>query len=151
MVTTSKTSDTSTRFDALPRIPGEAQVEARVSGSAAPALSFAQERVWFLSQINPEDTAANIAQAVRIAGPLNREVLGRSLQSLVYRHEALRTTFATTELYAGIDSRPVQLVGDTARFPLDFVDISETPEEEIEALAKRLMHERLRQKFDLSL
>src|SRR5689334_18168798 len=129
MVTTTKTNET---FDAAPRISsgsGASQLE---------VLSFAQERLWFLNQINPEDSAGNIARAVRIVVPLNREVLERSLPSLVYRHGSLRTTFATTELYAGIDSRPVELVANAGRFPLEFVDVNQTPEE-----AERVMRERL--------
>src|SRR3569832_1801137 len=99
MVTTSKTSDS---FEPPPRIARGVQVEGRVNGGA---LSFAQERLWLLSQINPEDAAANIARAVSLAGPLNRAVLERILLPLIHRHEIFRTTFATTQLYAGIDRR----------------------------------------------
>src|ERR1044072_9889515 len=118
MVTTTKTSET---FDAAARMSSGSG--ASHLGADASALSFAQERLWFLNQINPEDSAGNIARLVRIVGPLNREVLERSLQSLVYWHGSLRTTFATTELYAGIDSRPVELVANAGRFPLEFVDV----------------------------
>jgi amino acid adenylation domain-containing protein len=112
------------------------------------AVSFAQERLWFLNQINPED-AATVARAVTITGPLQRDVLERCLQLLVSRHESLRTTFATTQLYAGIDSKPVQLVADAGTFPLETVDISGTPAAEGEA--RRLAQEKVRHKFDLSL
>src|SRR4051794_10398965 len=134
MITTRKSK---TDFEGLSFMRSEAsgamQVDARVSGRTGSALSSAQERFWFLTQINPEDTAANIVRAVRVTGPIDREVLKRSLQSLLYRHETLRTTFATTQLYAGIDSRPVQLVAEAGSFPLDFVDLSETAEQEVEA------------------
>src|SRR5689334_12638424 len=152
MITPTETSDTRTRFD-VPRreVSSIMQAEVNLNRKTATALSFAQERLWFLSRINPEDTSANIARAASVAGPLDREVLGPSLQSLVYRHEILRTTFATTELYAGIDSRPVQLVAPAGRFPLEFIDLSQTPEEEVDATTKRLVNERVRRQFDLSL
>src|SRR5690349_19609512 len=152
MITTRKSK---TGFEALPYMRSDAsgvsQAEARVSGGAGWALSPAQERLWFLNQINPLDTTANIARAVRVNGTIDREVLERSLQALIYRHEILRTTFATTQLYAGIDSRPVQLVAPAGRFPLDVVDISQEREQEVEDRAERLMRERMSEPFDLSL
>jgi amino acid adenylation domain-containing protein len=141
-------------FEAVPLIREEASgatpIEARVAAASGSAPSSAQERLWFLIQINPQDTAANIARAVRVVGPLNREVLQRSLQSMIYRHETLRTTFATAQLYAGIDSRPVQLVAEAGSFSFDFVDLSETAKPDVEATAEQLMRKRVRQPFDLS-
>src|SRR5689334_18412847 len=151
MITTRKSK---TDFVALPYRRSDAsnavQAEAGVNGRSGSALSPAQERLWFLSQINPLDTTANIARGVRITGTINREVLKQSLQVLINRHEVLRTTFATTQLYAGIDSRPVQLVAATGRFPLDVVDISQEPEQEVEDRAELVMRERMGQPFDLS-
>ncbi len=148
MYTTGKSK---TDFEAPPLMRDDASgatpVAARVGGDSGSAPSSAQERLWFLIQINPQDTAANIARAVRVLGPLNREVLERSLQAMIYRHETLRTTFATTQLYAGIDSRPVQLIAEAGSLSLDFVDLSET---EVEATVEDLMRKRVRQPFDLS-
>src|SRR6185369_1097325 len=90
-------------------------------GAAAPLLSPAQERMWFLDQISPGDASLNIARAVKITGSLDRDLLQRCLQRLIDRHESLRTTFATTQLYAGVDSRPVQLVADTANVCIEVV------------------------------
>ncbi|HEX6716519.1 MAG TPA: condensation domain-containing protein, partial [Pyrinomonadaceae bacterium] len=142
MVTSSKIRETVSEMP--PRIPGE--VSRSGASVTSTDLSPAQERLWFLTQINP-DTAATVARAVSLSGPLNRDVLERGLQSLVNRHESLRTTFATTQLYAGIDSKPVQLVADSGSFPLDLVDISGTLESEVQVITR----ERLRHKFDLSL
>src|SRR2546427_9305939 len=55
-------------------------------------LSFAQERLWFLEQINPADRSANLSRAFRITGALDISALKRSLQLVVTRHESLRTT-----------------------------------------------------------
>src|SRR5690349_3724814 len=142
MITTGKTK---TGFEVLPLMTGEGamRVDARISGRIGSTLSAAQERLWFLTQINPQDTAANIARAVRVTGPVNREVLDRSLQSMVDRHETLRTTFATTQLYAGIDSRPVQLVAEAGRFPFAFIDISETPDVDDDTV-DRIIHDSAR-------
>src|ERR1051326_6862652 len=143
MVTTSQM-----RAETVFQVPAR-KSEVLRAGSAP--LSFAQQRLWFLNQINPEDTSANISQAVRVTGPLRQDVLRRSLQLLIQRHRLLRTTFATTQLYAGVDSNPVQLIADSANFPIEVIDIRETPAEDLEATAKRLACERATHKFDLSL
>jgi len=98
MITTRKST---TGFAALPSLRSEASGLLRVEGSVSGrtgSLSPAQERLWFLNQINPQDTTANIARAVRITGTINRGVLDESLQALICRHEILRTTFVTTQL-----------------------------------------------------
>src|SRR5688572_15377719 len=56
-------------------------------------LSFSQERLWFLHQLEPESYAFNITSAVRLIGELNVPALERALNEIVRRHEALRTTF----------------------------------------------------------
>jgi hypothetical protein len=73
-------------------------------------VSFTQERLWFLDQIDPGDKSANISWGVRIQGDLDIDLLTRSLQAIVDRHESLRTTFATNQLDAGKDSKPVQFI-----------------------------------------
>ncbi|HJP93404.1 MAG TPA: amino acid adenylation domain-containing protein [Pyrinomonadaceae bacterium] len=107
--------------------------------AAAPAfLSPAQERLWFLDQIDPGNASLNIARAVTISGALDRDLLQRSLNQVVARHESLRTTFATTQLYAGVDSRPVQIVADSRNVCIELVDLT-------------ISVEQARHSFDLSL
>ena len=60
-------------------------------------LSCAQQRLWFLEQLNPDSAAYNIAAAIELQGPLNRQVLEQSFQRIIQRHESLRTRFAETE------------------------------------------------------
>jgi amino acid adenylation domain-containing protein len=61
------------------------------------ALSFAQERIWFLAKLEPETSAYNIAGAVRLTGDLDIVSLRRSLEEIVERHETLRTSFIEVE------------------------------------------------------
>src|SRR5689334_14754119 len=65
------------------------------------AASAAQERLWFLQQLDPDGSALNMPAAFRLRGPLNIEALERSLVSIVSRHEVLRTTIDPT-----VDGRP---------------------------------------------
>src|SRR5439155_9124645 len=65
--------------------------------SQPPRLSFAQERLWFLSRYEAEASLYNVPVALRLRGPLNREALHASLQEIVARHEVLRTSFPETD------------------------------------------------------
>ena len=60
-------------------------------------LSFAQQRLWFLNNFEPESPEYNIPQAFRIEGDLDPEVMQRALREVVRRHETLRTTFRSVE------------------------------------------------------
>ncbi|MBV8234189.1 MAG: hypothetical protein JO075_00670, partial [Acidimicrobiia bacterium] len=71
-----------------------------------PALSFAQERLWFLDQLEPGNPFYNVPIALSLKGPLDIVALERSLGEIVRRHEVLRTTFPA------VDGRPVQVVAD---------------------------------------
>ncbi|MER7989945.1 amino acid adenylation domain-containing protein, partial [Streptomyces noursei] len=79
-------------------------------------LSFAQARVWFAAEIDPEGTEYNTGDAVRIQGPLDVSVLEAALQVLVVRHESLRTTFDT------VDGRGVQIIHPPAQVTLTAAD-----------------------------
>src|SRR5262249_53912820 len=68
-------------------------------------LSFAQERLWFLDQLEPGNPAYNIPATVRLQGQIETAVLEQCLDALVQRHEALRTTVVLA------DGQPVQRVG----------------------------------------
>ncbi|WP_308418604.1 condensation domain-containing protein [Chitinimonas arctica] len=70
------------------------------------ALSLAQQRLWFLSQMEGSSEAYHISGAVRLSGELDKPVLVRALQAIVARHEALRTCF---QLH---DGQPLQIVRD---------------------------------------
>ena len=71
-------------------------------------LSFAQERLWFLHQLQPESFAYNMTAWIDLTGPLNIVALDQATTEIVRRHEILRTSFATS------DGQPVQVIGTTA-------------------------------------
>ena len=60
-------------------------------------LSFSQQRLWFLEQVHPGSSINHISMGVRIRGSLNPEVLERSVQEIIRRHEILRTRFRIGE------------------------------------------------------
>lgn len=94
-------------------------------GTSDPApLSFAQERLWYLDQIDPEAASAHLARGLKITGEIDNQRLRQSLAAVVARHDSLRATFATTQLYAGVDGQPVQLIAPEGKTELISVDLS---------------------------
>ncbi|HET6514322.1 MAG TPA: condensation domain-containing protein, partial [Thermodesulfovibrionales bacterium] len=82
-------------------------------GTADPCvLSFAQQRLWFLDQLEPGIAAYNIFSAIRLTGQLNVTALERSFGEILRRHEALRTTFVTE------NDEPLQKIAPVATFTL---------------------------------
>ncbi len=90
-------------------------------------LSFAQQRLWFLEQLQPNNTAYNIFDCVRVVGSLNIPALQESLNEIVRRHEILRTTF-TVE-----NGQPVQIIAPTLTLTVPVVDLSQFPDPQREA------------------
>ncbi|EKT4453882.1 non-ribosomal peptide synthetase, partial [Pseudomonas putida] len=90
-------------------------------------LSYAQRRQWFLWQFEPQSAAYNISMAVRFKGALDGDLLQRSLEDLVQRHESLRTAFAQDA------DQPVQVVDPRVR-----VEIVREPFAEAGDFAERL-------------
>ena len=113
--------------------------------SDPPPLSFAQQRLWFLQQLDPQSAAYNIPRAVRLGGPLNVSALRRSLSEVVRRHEVLRTTFITLD-----DEQPVQIVHEAQPLELSVIDLSDLPEAEREAAIQTLFTEESSRSFDLA-
>ncbi len=106
-------------------------------------LSFAQQRMWLLDQLTPGSPAYNILGAVRITGPMHRAELLRSLETLVQRHEALRTCFI------GLEGEPFQVILPEVPSSLPLLDLTGLPVEHREAEMLRLAQEDARQPFDL--
>jgi amino acid adenylation domain-containing protein len=107
-------------------------------------LSFAQQRLWFLDQLEPGNPFYNLPVAARLQGQLDAPALQHSLDHLVRRHEALRTMFAD------VDGRPVQRIADELRVPLDLLDVSSVAGDEPENRVQGLLAEIASRPFDLA-
>ncbi|HEX8720181.1 MAG TPA: amino acid adenylation domain-containing protein, partial [Pyrinomonadaceae bacterium] len=116
---------------------GRAQREGRL------ALSSAQQRLWFLEQLEPGGAAYNVPGAVRLSGALNRAALEQSLGEVVRRHEALRTRFAAAP------GTPEQIVEASARPAWEYADLRAMPEGRKEAESGRVGRAEARRPFDL--
>jgi amino acid adenylation domain-containing protein len=114
------------------------------SAGAAPVLSFAQQRLWFLDQLEPGSPHYTIAAALRLHGLLLPDALGRALEEIVRRHQALRTFFTS----AG--GQPVPILSPPEALPLDPVDLQALSPGEREGEVQRLAAEEARRPFDLS-
>jgi amino acid adenylation domain-containing protein len=107
-------------------------------------VSFAQTRLWFLDRLEPGSPQYNIPAAVRLTGPLDVEALRGTLQEIVQRHEALRTTFAL-----GSDG-PVQVIHAAGDASLPVEDLTSLSGDERQARVERRVSEEARRPFDLS-
>ncbi|HWB39807.1 MAG TPA: condensation domain-containing protein, partial [Gemmatimonadales bacterium] len=123
--------------------PGATGIARRSDPGPAP-LSFAQQRLWFLEQLYPGTPLHNMSRLVRLSGALDVEVLRRSLDAIVARHEALRTTITAS------DGIPAQIVSAPSGVALEITDLQELPEPEREPEARRLVAEEARHPFDLT-
>jgi acyl carrier protein len=106
-------------------------------------LSFAQQRLWFLDQLEPGNAFYNCPAAVRMRGRLDVGALKRTLQEIIRRHEALRTRFETA------NGQPVQVIEDAPILNLRVVDLKQLPESEREIEAQRIAREDACLPFDL--
>src|SRR5215510_2354289 len=106
-------------------------------------LSFAQQRLWFLDQLEPNTAVYNIPDMHYFSGPLHLAALERSLSELIRRHETLRTTFHT------VDGAPVQVIAEAQPLKIEVIDLSHLSEEEREAEAHRMAHDEAELPFNL--
>jgi hypothetical protein len=114
----------------------------RQPGDPAP-LSFSQQRLWFLEQLNPGSPTYNAALAMRITGRLDVAALHRALRTVIARHESLRTTFVV------VDGSPEQRVLDEWSTDLPVVDLRGVDSARRTAEAAAIMRERARRPYDL--
>jgi amino acid adenylation domain-containing protein len=116
----------------------------RISRSEKLPLSFAQQRLWFLGQLEPENPFYNIAIAFRIRGPLHVAALSSALDTVVNRHESLRTVFPL------VDDEPVQLILENQSLSLSLTDLSELVGKDIQSQAINLLRDEAKIPFDLA-
>ncbi|WP_172830274.1 MupA/Atu3671 family FMN-dependent luciferase-like monooxygenase [Opitutus sp. GAS368] len=124
----------------LPTVPANGDVP---TGAYFFPASSAQHRLWFLEQFQPGRALYNVPIAVRMTGPLDAVMLEHSLQELIARHEALRTSFVLQQ------DQPVQIVAPALPFRLPVTDLRLLPAEAREAQACAIAQAEARRPFDL--
>ena len=103
-------------------------------------LSFAQQRLWMLAQIEPENPSYNVATALRLTGDVNVDVLTESFKEIIQRHEVLRTNFLN------VDGQGVAVIKPEIDINIPIVDLSFLPLSQQQKLAK----EESQQTFNLA-
>jgi non-ribosomal peptide synthetase component F len=131
------------------RLRGEVESDSPLNviprrSSTAPApLSFAQQRLWFLQQLEPDSPFYNEHGAIQLRGSLDVAALERSINEIVRRHETLRTTFEVVE------GQPVQAIAPTLTLTLPVVNLCQLPESEQKAEVQRVATQQSQRTFDL--
>jgi acyl carrier protein len=107
-------------------------------------LSFAQQRLWFLDQMDPGNHLYNVPRAMRLIGKLNPQALEQALHGLVARHEILRTN------YGVVNDHPVQKIASQRSITLGRLDLSSLPREHRELQAAQIVQIESEKGFDLA-
>ncbi|GAB1537494.1 hypothetical protein NUACC21_01380 [Scytonema sp. NUACC21] len=107
-------------------------------------VSFAQQRLWFLQQFEPESGFYNIPVAVRFQGQPNIIALEHSLNHIISRHEALRTNFIQ------VDGQPMQVIASSTPLSLTVVDLQQLDTTEGEITCQQLIAVEAVRPFDLA-
>jgi hypothetical protein len=106
-------------------------------------LSFAQQRLWFLHQLDPFNAAYHLPLYYRLTGRLNIRALEHSLNEIIRRHEVLRTVFSER------DGTAVQIVWPTLKVELPVIDLSVASKAEREREVERLIDQEADRPFSL--
>lgn len=123
-------------FEAVP-------IPRRTERVSAP-LSFAQQRLWFLSQLEAASSSYNESSAIRLRGPLSRAALQAAIDQLMERHEVLRTYLVTVE------GEPRQVVNEAVKIDLPVIDLRGVPIDRREQELQQTLWSDMRRPFDLS-
>ncbi len=125
---------------------GRTTIPRRSAGSGPLPLSYSQERLWFMDQLQPGSVAYNLPAAIRLRGDLDTAAFHGALAEVVRRHEALRTTFG----FAAGEGGPVQRVAPELVPELPRVDLSGLPPGVRELEVRRLARADASRPFDLA-
>ncbi len=106
-------------------------------------LSFGQQRLWFMNQLIPGTPVHNIPVAIQLDNRVDVTALERSINQIISRHEALRTTVRNE------NGQPVQIIAENLSLNLEVFDLTNLPESERESEALRLKTEEAHAPFDL--
>jgi amino acid adenylation domain-containing protein len=122
----------------------EQELEEQDGGVYVFPVSFAQQRLWFLDQLEPGSALYNVPVFYHLQGTLDAALLRESLTEIIWRHESLRTTFEVEE------GEPVQVVHPEPRLDFSCFDLHALAPDEREGEAQRLAREEAERPFDLS-
>jgi len=106
-------------------------------------LSFAQQRLWFFNQLEPDSCAYNLPTALRLTGQLNIAALEKSINAIIQRHEILRTTFAV------VNGEPVQVINAAPELQIQIIDLQPQAQAEQETEVVRLATIEAQRPFNL--
>lgn len=115
----------------------------RISRDGRLSLSFAQERLWFINQLDEKNIAYNIPDATELNGALNIEALEKAINAVAERHEILRTVFSN------VNGEPVQIILPDLKITLNKIDLRAKATAERADEARRLFLEEAQTPFDL--
>jgi len=122
---------------------GAAGLIPKVARQELMPLSFAQQRLWFLQQMDPESTAYNLLSAIRLEGNLDADLFERSLHSILLRHEDLRTSFVQ------YDGSPYTQIEDGSGWKMDRFTLDRQPSESLGQAISRFAKEWTNKPFNL--
>jgi amino acid adenylation domain-containing protein/non-ribosomal peptide synthase protein (TIGR01720 family) len=111
-----------------------------VARTEALPLSFAQQRMWFLYQMDQQNSAYNEALTIRLTGRLNIDILEQTINAIIQRHESLRTTFPMVE------GKPIQKIAPSLKIKLLVINLKDISQDQID---KQIIEE-LQKPFDLT-
>ncbi|PYP82399.1 MAG: non-ribosomal peptide synthetase, partial [Blastocatellia bacterium AA13] len=115
----------------------------RTGRSSDIPLSFAQQRLWFIDQMESGGSAFNVYAAVRVRGNLNQQAFQNTLTEIVRRHEVLRTRFGVG------GGQPIQIIDPPGPFEITESDLTATPAAEQESEIERIAREEALRPFNL--
>ena len=122
---------------------GDEEAMARVAREGELPLSYGQQRLWFIDQMEPGSAAYNIPAAVRLVGELDEQALQESLREIVRRHEVLRTVPSS-------DGQPRQHIHKHGDLRPEVIDLRSSEAAEREQKLQEVLQEEARRGFDLS-
>jgi acyl carrier protein len=114
-------------------------------GAGNAPVSFAQQRLWFLDQLEPENSAYNLFTAFQLTGRLDVTALEQSFNEIIRRHQVLRTVFKS------IDGQPCQIVLPSLQIKIPLVDLKDlASDKDRESGLRDLFRTEAHQPFDLA-
>ncbi|MCT7952160.1 condensation domain-containing protein [Ancylothrix sp. C2] len=119
------------------------RIQRRLQQDYAP-LSFAQQRLWFLDKLSPQNYAYNLPAAVRLKGQLNLPALQQTFNEILRRHEVLRTAFAE------VNGQPAQVISPDIKFNVAVINLQNLPESQQKIEVEKQAVEEAQRPFDLT-